>query len=1046
MSIRINKTKEELRNYDIFKGIVAVLIGILLLLSNFLGGAEPDEISAGGRNTGSTPTATAEVAVQEVAITAPVLVAPAAGSELQTGPVSFSGTGTKDSQVAVVDGSRELGRAPVSSNGDWELVAEMDPSIKEITLQALDSDGNVAASSDPIPFTVSDDAEEIAFEADPLPEPYDGVLVVSGSGPPGYSVTISLNDAEATSSEIDDSGAWSADVETGTETADVSASLISPDGENVETISLGQVEAAVAAPQVIAYRLLLPDFNPLTGTPGWSGEAEPDSQVALLVNGELVETVTADSDGKWVLNYKLDPDKQEIAFASLDADSNVVSQTEPQTIEIPGELPQVTLPEFSLPDNLLAMAEQAPGEAGSDAADAATEQERLLAGVDLNRVALPTLLLPATRIEWNGRTEPGSEIAFLVDGEIIDQTTADEDGRFSFTVDLIGEGDHIVQIGVLGDNGELVAESFEIPIKLADLALPTIEIPQVAAGGEPVTVIGTANAGDTVEVTADGEPVGETTADENGRWSLQLDSLPDASVLRAQLPGADGTPLLQSVPLFLSSLGAAVTAAGEATTTPAAEAVVSGTITSADTDTLPENTQITVQIQDVSLQDAPATVIGEQTIDAGGQQLPISYEVAYDPSEIDDQASYSMQVRIEDGDGNLLFINDTSIPVITNDNSTENVEVPVIQVSGDESTAPGAEEASITGTITYPDQVELADDAVVTVQLQDISTPGAAAAVLGEQTIETAGQQVPIPFEISYDPAEIVDNHTYSISARISDSAGNPLFVTDSANPVITNDNPTEDVQVETTRVNTAVSNVVLGQSADVIGEEGQSVIDAAEGSGNFSTLLDGLQAAGMTETLQDVEGEYTLFAPTDEAFDAIPAELADAWEAYPESYVDLMQHLVVEGKYTPDDLADGQVLTSLAGKDIQITREGNVIYANGVPVVDYAEVGNSAVYAMPQVILPLLSLNEHLPIIDESGVPTFVGPLLTVVGLGEPGSEILLTVDGEKFGEIATVEPNGFWLVKENVDSGVRYILAYMFDAEGILQGISQEVVLPVP
>ncbi|MFN2279857.1 MAG: hypothetical protein ACK2UR_19740, partial [Candidatus Promineifilaceae bacterium] len=59
---------------------------------------------------------------------------------------------------------------------------------------------------------------------------------------------------------------------------------------------------------------------------------------------------------------------------------------------------------------------------------------------------------------------------------------------------------------------------------------------------------------------------------------------------------------------------------------------------------------------------------------------------------------------------------------------------------------------------------------------------------------------------------------------------------------------------------------------------------------------------------------------------------------------------------------------------------------------------------------------------------------------------QILLTVDGQPFGEIATIDENQFWLVRQNVQSGIRYILAYMLDIDGRLQAISQEVVLPVP
>lgn len=111
------------------------------------------------------------------------------------------------------------------------------------------------------------------------------------------------------------------------------------------------------------------------------------------------------------------------------------------------------------------------------------------------------------------------------------------------------------------------------------------------------------------------------------------------------------------------------------------EASVSGMITNQEGTTIPEGATVSVQIQDTSLADAPAEVIGEQVIsDATG--FPISYEVSYDPGQIQENLQYTMSARITDSDGSLLFINDTAILVITRDNPTEDVEIPVIQIGG----------------------------------------------------------------------------------------------------------------------------------------------------------------------------------------------------------------------------------------------------------------------------------------------------------------------------------------------------------------------------
>jgi uncharacterized lipoprotein YbaY len=1013
---RKQKTAEELRKYDIFKGIVAALIAILLLISIVTGRVDPDDIALLGSGADTAVEATAE-APAELEISAPELSEPAPGSELMAGPVPFSGTGSKGSQVAIVAGSQELGRTPVADNGAWEFVVEMSPEIDEVDLQALDSDGNVAATSAGIPFTVIDSdaaADEAAadiFTADPLPETSGaGMITISGAGQAGYEVAIDFDGEQAAVTEINEEGTWSVDVDSGEEGAEVSANLISADGEVIETVSVGQIEAAEVilpeieapesqltagdvvlsgsgqpgttlqlyangvdigtvvvdddgvwslettlptddyeievvaldeegngtetvttvtlsvaaadAPEVAGWQLPIPEFSALSGALAWAGTTDPDTSVTILVDGEEIDVVSADADGKWQININLEAGAHDVAFGRMDEDGNVTAQTEPVTVEIPGQLPQINLPEFSLPDELLALAGE-DAQTGDDAEGEAADRDSLLARIDLEGIKLPGLLLPAGLMAWDGSAEPGSEVAVLVDGEIVDTTTAGADGSFSLSSEL-SDGEHTLQLGVVGEDGELSGRSREISISATGQELPTLEV----SGDEYSLVIsGTAEPGSTVEITADGETIGEAPADENGNWSFETDPLPEGTNLRARVLGEDGHPMLRSIPLALFGPGAAAAAGGE-----------------------------------------------------------------------------------------------------------------------EETAAEGGAEAHVTGAVSYKERIALPDDAVVTVQIQDISTPSSSATVIGEQIIETNGQQAPIPFDVTYDPADIVDDHTYSVAARIEDGSGNLLFVNDTANPVITNDNPTEDVQVETIKVDTSVSDVVLDESEDVIGEDGESAVEAAEGSDSFSKLLEGLQAAGLTQTLEDVEGEYTLFAPTDEAFQSIPPELVEAWDANPEAYEDLLRLLVVEGKYPLDELTDGQVLTSLAGKEIEITRDGDIVYANGVPIIDSAEVGNSVVHAMPQIFLQVFTDGGSLPVIDESGVPTFVGPLLTVVGLAEPGTEILLTVDDEPFGEIATVEPNGFWLVKQNIDSGVHYILAYMRDDQGLLKGISQEVVLPVP
>ena len=106
-------------------------------------------------------------------------------------------------------------------------------------------------------------------------------------------------------------------------------------------------------------------------------------------------------------------------------------------------------------------------------------------------------------------------------------------------------------------------------------------------------------------------------------------------------------------------------------------------------------------------------------------------------------------------------------------------------------------QAGVTGTVTYLQRIALPEDVVVEVKLSDVSLADAPATTIGEQVITNPGQ-VPIPFEVTYDPAEIDPRNTYAIQVRINDSAGNLLFINTSAYNVITHDNPsTLEVVVE---------------------------------------------------------------------------------------------------------------------------------------------------------------------------------------------------------------------------------------------------------
>jgi putative lipoprotein len=97
----------------------------------------------------------------------------------------------------------------------------------------------------------------------------------------------------------------------------------------------------------------------------------------------------------------------------------------------------------------------------------------------------------------------------------------------------------------------------------------------------------------------------------------------------------------------------------------------------------------------------------------------------------------------------------------------------------------------VTGTVAYRERMALPPDAMVQVQLSDVSRQDAPAIVVAETTITPAGRQVPLPFELNYDVGAIDQKHSYAVRATIR-SGDQLLYTTNTAAPVITRGNPTQ--------------------------------------------------------------------------------------------------------------------------------------------------------------------------------------------------------------------------------------------------------------
>jgi uncharacterized surface protein with fasciclin (FAS1) repeats len=140
---------------------------------------------------------------------------------------------------------------------------------------------------------------------------------------------------------------------------------------------------------------------------------------------------------------------------------------------------------------------------------------------------------------------------------------------------------------------------------------------------------------------------------------------------------------------------------------------------------------------------------------------------------------------------------------------------------------------------------------------------------------------------------------------------------------------------------------------------EPQSIVDIAASDEQFSTLVAAVQAAGLAETLSG-EGPFTVFAPTNDAFAALPEGTLDNL-LLPENkqqLTDILLYHVVPGAVKAEDVValDGQMAdTALEGKQIAISTDmGNVYLNENVKVVTTdIEAANGVIHVIDAVLLP---------------------------------------------------------------------------------------------
>ncbi|MBW8330735.1 MAG: fasciclin domain-containing protein [Prolixibacteraceae bacterium] len=154
-------------------------------------------------------------------------------------------------------------------------------------------------------------------------------------------------------------------------------------------------------------------------------------------------------------------------------------------------------------------------------------------------------------------------------------------------------------------------------------------------------------------------------------------------------------------------------------------------------------------------------------------------------------------------------------------------------------------------------------------------------------------------------------------------------------------------------KVLAATLSIVLFSAFSVAGKT--TVVDIVVNSENHTTLEAAVIAAGLAETLSG-DGPFTVFAPTDAAFAALPAGAVEALLADPSgALTDILKYHVVAGKVMSSDLSNSQVVTTLSGKLVTVSINANGVFINQSKViVADIETDNGVVHVLDVVLVPL--------------------------------------------------------------------------------------------
>lgn len=408
--------------------------------------------------------------------------------------IALSGRATPGSTIELYNNGELVDTISADDNGDWSVTVGDGRYLNDFRIRNFDRDGGELGLSPTKRLLIPSALASLALASDPQIGEFDAdddgnsiaTLALLGTGEPGSTIQFWLGDQQIGTTTVSENGTWSYEGDFSAQAGDfdVVTRMVAANGD-----ILGEsAPFALTIPDLSSAGLVAPTIGSVEADGDVvtvQGIAAPDGDVQILVDGEVVDTVSADADGNWSYTGQFANGDYEISAMTSDASgATAATDVEPVTVAA------LIAPTIGSVE------------------------------VDGNTVAL------------QGTTTPNGEVEITVDGEVVDTVAADENGTWLW-MGQVGSGEHEVGAQVTDGSGAAASATAET-VTIEDSSASEMIAVRLVEGGavsaDETTFIGSATPGSQVEVLIDGNLAGTVTADENGTWRYS-----------AQLPAGDHT-------------------------------------------------------------------------------------------------------------------------------------------------------------------------------------------------------------------------------------------------------------------------------------------------------------------------------------------------------------------------------------------------------------------------------------------------------------------------------------------------------------------------